>query len=394
MKCPICGSENVTRSHRKGMERISRFISLRTPYRCRECWSRFWEFENPFGNTVAKIAGGGILCLLILGLAWYFLPRGEETSWQAVQRNVGAVPESGPQESERETSSSDAAPHPQTDQVRNQAKTEGNGKKSAEIPTPSIAVPEAGKAETGDAAPLGAPSADSGVISISPKPASESREKEEVPPLSEKSEKGEELPESGTAETASSQLPEKKEESEQISVSVLPESAKTETAASDAETAGEKPVPEVPGESLLTGEKEPAQAVKAAETVPPAPDPESGSAETAVSEPVSFRELKTVKTESEKDFFRIEIVTDGPVRDYAFFHLKSPPKLVVDLPGKWKHRGDALFKVRDSRVSRVRVGQHPDFIRVVLDLKIKSAVKPACSSTDQGLTVTLSRKAE
>ncbi|MGE0087475.1 MAG: AMIN domain-containing protein [Desulfococcaceae bacterium] len=418
MKCTICGSENVTRSHRRGMEKIGKYIIPGTPYRCKECWGRFWVFENPFSTTAARIAGVCIVCLLIAGLAWYLRPGKDETSWQAVQRNVGAVPESSPKEPSTVASPSDL--QSKTAQV----KTDETEAKSAGIPEPQMSVHENGKTETPVTADRSEKPADSGIISVTPipddvsKPESESGNKQDTPPdLPGKSDGETTLPESVTKESETAAAPDKKTEPDKESMPVMPETAKAVPAASDAgpsvpagSEAPKIPLAEAPQKiraehteksdssdagSPQTGKKETDQAVTAG-TVPESAPAVTIAPAKLISEPASFRELKTVKTRSGKEAFEVFIVADGPVRQYNSFLLKSesPPKLVVDLPGKWKHRGNDLFKVKDSMVYRVRVGQHQDFIRVVLDLKISGPVKPVFSDTDRGMTVTLSRNAK
>ena len=401
MKCAICGSENVTPSHRKGMEKISRYVIPRAPYRCKECWSRFWVFENPFRNKAAKIAGGCFACLLITGLAWHFWPRREQNSWQAVQRNVGAVPESRQRESATAKSSSDL--QNRTDQL----KTEDTEEKPGRSPVTPMPVRENGKAEklvTPDHS--GTPATDSGVISITPKsvavsdPVSASGDKQDTSPAScEKNEGEKKFPESKTKGDETAGPPEKKTETDNISQPVLPESAKPVTPSADAGLSApggsEAPHKIRAGYAGKTGASDAGSLQTGKAAVEPEPAPVSEPETKTVSDTVSFRELKSVKTESGKDAFEVHIMADGPVRHYKFFPLpsQSPPKLVVDLPGKWKHRGDAIFRVKDSMVSQVRVGQHPDFIRVVLDLKISTPVLPAFSETDQGLRVTIRQKA-
>jgi len=69
MDCPRCGSSDVTPSHRRGGEKITQYIIPRNPYRCKECWSRFWKFENPLKSLKAKVAA----VMILVGLAIIFL---------------------------------------------------------------------------------------------------------------------------------------------------------------------------------------------------------------------------------------------------------------------------------------------------------------------------------
>lgn len=61
MNCPKCGSEDVTRSHQRGMDKIMQVFICKVPYRCKECWSRFKDWEKPWKNNKPMF-------LLVLGV--------------------------------------------------------------------------------------------------------------------------------------------------------------------------------------------------------------------------------------------------------------------------------------------------------------------------------------
>lgn len=71
MQCPKCGSESITPSHKRGLEKALQYVYPKAPFRCKECWSRFWKFQNPFVNRKSLI---GISILAVLVLLFLVLP--------------------------------------------------------------------------------------------------------------------------------------------------------------------------------------------------------------------------------------------------------------------------------------------------------------------------------
>jgi len=63
----------------------------------------------------------------------------------------------------------------------------------------------------------------------------------------------------------------------------------------------------------------------------------------------------------------IELLADGRIGNASQFLLQDPPRLVVDLPALVSKAKSAELAVQSSEVSRVRVGQHADKVRVVVD---------------------------
>ncbi len=81
MKCPNCGSDKVTYSHTRGVEKITRHLWPKAPYRCKECWTRFWKFKSP----MKIIAGSGVAVITLLCLAaaiWFIFLREQQETQQ------------------------------------------------------------------------------------------------------------------------------------------------------------------------------------------------------------------------------------------------------------------------------------------------------------------------
>jgi general secretion pathway protein D len=65
---------------------------------------------------------------------------------------------------------------------------------------------------------------------------------------------------------------------------------------------------------------------------------------------------------------RIVLRTDAAARLTEPFSLSAPTRLVLDLPGLANASGRERFEVGSREVARVRLGRHPGFLRVVIDL--------------------------
>lgn len=87
----------------------------------------------------------------------------------------------------------------------------------------------------------------------------------------------------------------------------------------------------------------------------------------------------------------VALVTDGPVARYTSFTLRQPARLVIDLPDVRADGSRPRFEVTANtpELSRVRVGQHADRLRVVLDLERPGADSPVIVPQDDGLAIVL-----
>ncbi|MBW2416368.1 MAG: type IV pilus secretin PilQ [Deltaproteobacteria bacterium] len=66
----------------------------------------------------------------------------------------------------------------------------------------------------------------------------------------------------------------------------------------------------------------------------------------------------------------IEIEADGPIDNLDSFALEAPQRLVVDFWGAENGVSSNQFSIASSSVERVRIGEHPDKVRVVFDLAL------------------------
>ena len=100
--------------------------------------------------------------------------------------------------------------------------------------------------------------------------------------------------------------------------------------------------------------------------------------------------LMAVHTREEGDGLVVELEGDGTIQDAEHFTLPEPLRLVVDLPGLVS-QAPASTSVDGAMVSRVRVGQHDDKVRVVVDASegVESFGEPQIGSLATGMALAL-----
>jgi len=92
--------------------------------------------------------------------------------------------------------------------------------------------------------------------------------------------------------------------------------------------------------------------------------------EEGVKSPVAGRfaeNVNEVKVEDETDLVRVRVKADGEIGDYSAFTLESPARLVVDLWGLDNQTGIRSKAIEKQGILRVRLGSHPDKLRMVFD---------------------------
>jgi len=88
-------------------------------------------------------------------------------------------------------------------------------------------------------------------------------------------------------------------------------------------------------------------------------------------------------------FVQVDIVADGKIKDYNFFDLAEPSRLVLDFP-----KIDTLLPVKEKASSspllkKVRYCKHPDYLRIVLDSPLTDLPPFDIISISKGVTVFL-----
>ncbi|MBW2399297.1 MAG: type IV pilus secretin PilQ [Deltaproteobacteria bacterium] len=92
---------------------------------------------------------------------------------------------------------------------------------------------------------------------------------------------------------------------------------------------------------------------------------EQAPAETSAAS--SATTLSAVNVQTLGDGELLELAADGSIGSAVTFTLENPDRLVIDLPDMKSRVANSRIEVGTSRVGRIRVGQHDDKVRIVVD---------------------------
>jgi type IV pilus assembly protein PilQ len=79
------------------------------------------------------------------------------------------------------------------------------------------------------------------------------------------------------------------------------------------------------------------------------------------------KEIVNFSIESKKDFIAFHIIGDGKIENYNAFKLDAPARLVLDVWGVDTRYPQKSLKPKNPFIKLVRIGQHPDKLRLVFD---------------------------
>lgn len=308
MECPRCGSKNVTYSHRRGIEKVLRFFYPSEPFRCKECWTRFWKAKN---NIRTVLAAGAALIIAGAAIYYFAFPGGQKDEPQPLPRH-------------EPKSVKKSVPQKQDSAAKESGITEEDILKAGDQTT--------------------------------------------VPP--EILEKPKTVPEKSSG---SHKISEKQE--------------KTTTVADSGGTIRKSVVQPPP----VSEEPPPLSDAVPKTLVPALQRANDGSEQTPLKVKLVYRAVKKVLSRDNDEEFKMILSTDGPIRKYSHFALNPPPKLVLDIPGKWRYPGDTVLPVESDIVESIRVGEHSDMLRVVIDLKGRKTMIPAIEETQDGLMLIIKK---
>lgn len=121
---------------------------------------------------------------------------------------------------------------------------------------------------------------------------------------------------------------------------------------------------------------------------------EAGSSEVAAKAAADAPAAKTLLSlvaEGSQEGARLALSGDGRIDGASHFTMEDPVRLVVDLPGLVNRFPDSRVVVGDGPVKRVRIGQHEDKVRVVVDAAdgVESLEPARLAPTAEGLVVAL-----
>ncbi len=108
-------------------------------------------------------------------------------------------------------------------------------------------------------------------------------------------------------------------------------------------------------------------APEAAAAAPVAPAEQAAAAAPADGGAATAQVVTAVKATANKQGARVVITADGTMKPTSF--MIEGKRLVIDIPGTKSRVRPRNIPVRKSGLDMVRIGQHPDKVRVVLDLK-------------------------
>ncbi|PID73897.1 MAG: hypothetical protein CSB33_01545 [Desulfobacterales bacterium] len=358
MECPVCGSDGITPSERAGIEIPLRFFWPLHPYRCRECWTRFWRYDARLA-MVSMLSILGIVLVIWLGslfIGFLTAPTGPpvdarpfSVKRRAVHRE--AVPPPG---KIREPDDA-AAPMPADDRSGIAADTEPpSGAVSGQSPDP--------------AAGIGTRTHSEAMTDAVPDPVDS---REETPGIAAASE-----PENTDAPGAGADIskpPPSPVSAEDTSAGGQERAAPSpeEPAASRLETARRFAPPSAGPPDLAASAKKPVRAEMPAEKN-------------------SFR-LSGIRATPGPEGLHIDLSAGGAVSDWKSFYLDEPPRLVIDLPGRWKMKDTIHLPVRGTSVKALRIGYHKSFLRMVADLRRKGSPEVSATSGEDGLRLVIGK---
>jgi hypothetical protein len=306
------------------LEKLVRFVYPSTPYRCKECWTRFWKFENPLQSLRGKIAAALMILLVGAGLSyliWFREPveppapkkQGFSASVQGTESE--RIKKSVPKSAERMPIFPEEKPLEAAEKQPLSAETKTEMPAGAEYKIPPSAPVQKGKGSGEDKASVKKP-----VAVKMPQP---------PPPPVQK-------------ETGESRTSVKLTEKPQI----LPSAASAAKAVQASADASEKKTP---------------------------------------------LRLKDIRFQASEGGFSIVLSAGAPIEKYKTVALNPPPKLVLDLPGKWNYSGSSAISVKSDLVERIRVGEHDNKLRLVIDLKGSRTYSPRVEPSPDGLIFSIKK---
>jgi hypothetical protein len=80
----------------------------------------------------------------------------------------------------------------------------------------------------------------------------------------------------------------------------------------------------------------------------------------------------------------LEVLANKSIPKHRYFVISNPPRLVIDLPGKWKKPSFQYKTVSSDLVSKIRLWRHERKLRIVCDLLSVKNIKPVVTQTSNG----------
>lgn len=100
--------------------------------------------------------------------------------------------------------------------------------------------------------------------------------------------------------------------------------------------------------------------------------------------------LRRLDLQESEGALEIHFWLAGRVSDYRSFLAQRPRRFVVDLPGSWQVLVAARHKLGHHLANQVRIGKHPDKLRVVADLGLDASNDVQVQMTAKGFLIRIS----
>ena len=122
-----------------------------------------------------------------------------------------------------------------------------------------------------------------------------------------------------------------------------------------------------------------------------APDPKPVTAEAETPSPTKLN-TNGIVVEGDDGNVRLVLRTDGPVAKHKSFWLQNPRRFVVDVPGRRNAFDRLAYELNHPLAERLRVGQHPDKVRFVVETSEDVLRKARLTPENDTLIIDLKRR--
>ena len=360
MKCPVCKSTELAPSRRRGVEHLLRYLWPRAPYRCKECGRRSWQFVSPLRGTLSKTVAATAVLGVVLYVTALVLVDNEiyQSLFHQVRRTE--THREAPTPTRLADAGKEQPPHPSVNaSVAAERTFHHNAAKSSVLSDDLFDEirPRPGPQQPETALPMPRAATESGDQEHThPMPASAAPRETPAPPPPPVS------PAPISPAISMAPAPPKPAERTPVSTAMLHPKAEAQL----------KPPDQAPNQGKATQE--------GAQVKAHAPQNDG------------VQRFRGVQSSSQKGGVQVSLLTDGPVKTYKSFFLQDPPRFVIDLDGDWQTRRWSDIKVNNDLVKNIRIGRHPDRLRIVMDLKSDQVPSSKVSGSPEGLVVTLQSK--
>lgn len=92
--------------------------------------------------------------------------------------------------------------------------------------------------------------------------------------------------------------------------------------------------------------------------------------ETGADTPQTGNNFVGLATEDKPEEFVLTLTTQKPMERVTYFAVAGPPaRFVVDIWGDWRNQGPQTVSRPGEPFDRIRSGEHPDRLRIVLNYR-------------------------